>query len=108
MKDNSNSKQAMVIIFAKDTNRLDSIYNPYQILSIYLKDNLGKKLTLESNLHIEDCSQIAKHIMFLHEVLAGWCKINAPPLESTHVIAKEIIKSNSQIKCKNKILLNHE
>ena len=40
--------------------------------------------------------------MFLLDVLAGWCKINNS--ESTHVIAKEIIWNNSQIKCNNKIL----
>ena len=51
------------------------------------------KLTLESNLHIHDCSQITKENMFLRDLLAGWCKINNS--ESTHVIAKEIIWTNS-------------
>ena len=58
---------------------------------------LGGKLILESNLHIQDGSQIAKDNMFLQDVLDGWCNINAP--ESTHVIAKEITWNNSQIKC---------
>ena len=40
--------------------------------------------------------------MFLRDVLAGWCKINA--FESPHVIAKEIIWNDSQIKCNTKIL----
>ena len=44
--------------------------------------------------------------MFLRDVLAGWCKINNS--ESTHVIAKEIIWNNSQIKCNNKILFYHD
>ena len=39
MKDNS--KQGTPIIFSSDSNRLDLIYNPYQILSKYLKGNLG-------------------------------------------------------------------
>ena len=37
---------------------------------------VGGKLILESNLHIQDCSQITKENMFLRDVLAGWCKIN--------------------------------
>ena len=40
--------------------------------------------------------------MFLQDILAGWCKINAS--ENTNVIAKEIIWNNPQLKCKNKIL----
>ena len=66
----------------------------------------GGKLILESNLHIQDCSQITKENMFLWDVLAGWCKINNS--ESTHVITKEIIWNNSQIKCNNKILFYHD
>ena len=38
--------------------------------------------------------------MFLRDVLAGRCTINHS--ESTHVITKEIIWNNSQIKCNNK------
>ena len=49
----------------------------------------GGKLILESNLRIQDCSQITKENMFLRDVLAGWCKINNS--ESTQVITKEII-----------------
>ena len=57
----------------------------------------GGKLALERNLNIQDGSQIANDNMFLQDVLDGCCNINAP--ESTHVIAKEIIWNNSQIKC---------
>ena len=47
--------------------------------------------------------------MFLLDVLAGWCKINnVNNCESTHVITKEIIWNNSQIKCNNKILFYHD
>ena len=66
----------------------------------------GGKLILESNLHIQDCSQITKENMFLWDVLAEWCKINNS--ESTHVTTKEIIWNNSQIKCNNKILFYHD
>ena len=65
----------------------------------------GGKLILESNLHIQDCSQITNKNMFLWDVLAGWCKIDNS--ESTHVITKEIIWNNSHIKCNNKILFYH-
>ena len=41
------------------------------------------KLILESNLHIQDCSQITKENMFLWDVLAGWSKINNSA--NTHV-----------------------
>ena len=64
------------------------------------------KLILESNLHIQDCSQITKENMFLWDVLAGWCKINNS--ESTHVITKEVIWNNFHIKCYNKILFYHD
>ena len=43
--------------------------------------------------------------MFLRDVLAGRCTINNS--ESTHVITKEIIWNNSQIKCNNKIPFYH-
>ena len=66
----------------------------------------GGKLIQESNLHIQNCSQITKENMFLRDVLAGWCKINNS--ESTQVITKEIIWNNSQIKCNNKILFYHD
>ena len=49
----------------------------------------GGELILESNLHFQYCNQIAKDNMFLDDLLAWWCKIDAS--ESTHVIAKEII-----------------
>ena len=62
----------------------------------------GGKLIFESNLHVQDCSQIAKNNMFLRDILAGWCKINTS--ETTRVIHKEIIWNNSQIKCNNKVL----
>ena len=62
----------------------------------------GGKLIFESNLHVQDCSQIAKNNMFLRDILAGWCKINTS--ETTRVIQKEIIWNNSQIKCNNKVL----
>ena len=66
----------------------------------------GGKLILESNLHIQDCSQITEENMFLLAVLAGWCKINNS--ESTHVIAKKIMWNNSQMKYNNKILFYHD
>ena len=44
--------------------------------------------------------------MFLQDVLAGWCKINY--YESTHVIAKEIIWNNSQLKCNKQIIFYHD
>ena len=62
----------------------------------------GGKLIFESNLHVQDCSQIAKNNMFLRDILAGGCKINTS--ETTRVIHKEIIWNNSQIKCNNKVL----
>ena len=40
--------------------------------------------------------------MFLQDVLDCRCEINAS--ENTHVIAKENIWNNSQLKCNNKIL----
>ena len=75
---------------------------------VYLEklNAFGGKLILESNLHIQDCSQITKENMFLQDVLAGWCKLNN--YESTHKIAKQIIWNNSQIKCYSSILFYHD
>ena len=50
--------------------------------------------------------KITKDDMFMWDVLAGWCRINT--CETTHVLAKEIIWNNSQIKCNNKILFYHD
>ena len=44
--------------------------------------------------------------MFLHDILAGWCKINSS--DTTNAVAKEIIWNNSQIKCNNKVLFYRE
>ena len=54
---------------------------------------VGKSI-LESNVHMQDCTQITKKNMFLWDILAGWCKINNS--ESTHVIVKEIVWNNPQ------------
>ena len=65
-------------------------------------NKFGGKLILECNVHSYDCNQIAKENTFLRDVLVGWSKINT--VESTDVIAKEIIWNNSQIKCDNKLI----
>ena len=52
----------------------------------------GRKLVYGSSLHIQECSQIRKDNIFLRDVLAAWCKINASEIK--YVIAKEIIWNN--------------
>ena len=64
-------------------------------------NKFGGNLILEYNIHSYDCNQIAKKNTFLQDVLLGWSKINT--VESTDVIAKEIIWNNSQIQCDNKV-----
>ena len=72
----------------------------------YLKkknhNNFGGKFILECNLHHIDCILIAKDNTFPRDILSGWIKINT--LETTNIITKQIIWSNSNIKCDNKIL----
>ena len=65
-------------------------------------NKFGGRLILECNIHSYDCKQIAQENTFLRDVLLGWSKINN--VESTDVIAKEIIWNNSQIKCDNKLI----
>ena len=79
-----------------------------KIIKAYGKNIIWKKinkfggmLILECNMHSYDCNQIAKENTFLCDVLVGWSKSNT--VESTDVIAKEIIWNNSQIKCDNKL-----